>query len=134
MKKRNVLLNLVIGFVTIVSSCQSDLNDTILNVSSIKTQTNAVKKYVDEKVDNEQLKKAADIIATAVNSVQQTYVDDLKKNGDFTLEAQKKALEKAKNQALNLMNDKVTSAIQNNYGDIEKFVITTIEGIIGKQK
>ena len=43
MKKRNVLLNLVIGFVTIVSSCQSDLNDTILNVSSIKTQTNAVK-------------------------------------------------------------------------------------------
>jgi hypothetical protein len=32
------------------------------------------------------------------------------------------------------MNDKVTSAIQNNYGDIEKFVITTIEGIIGKQK
>lgn len=48
MKKRNVLLSLVIGFVTIVSSCQSDLNDTILNVSSIKTQTNAVKKYVDE--------------------------------------------------------------------------------------
>lgn len=101
---------------------------------AISVLTYFAKKYVDEKVDNEQLKKAADIIATAVNSVQQTYVNDLKKNGDFTLEAQKKALEKAKNQALNLMNDKVTSAIQNNYGDIEKFVITTIEGIIGKQK
>jgi hypothetical protein len=101
---------------------------------AISVLTYFAKKYVDEKVNNEQLKKAADIIATAVNSVQQTYVDDLKKNGDFTLEAQKKALEKAKNQALNLMNDKVTSAIQNNYGDIEKFVITTIEGIIGKQK
>lgn len=101
---------------------------------AISVLTYFTKKYVDEKIDNEQLKKAVDIITTAVNSVQQTYVDDLKKNGDFTLEAQKEALIKAKDEALNLMNEKVTSAIQNNYGDIESYIITTIEGIIGKQK
>ena len=39
MKKRNVLLNLVIGFVTIVSSCQSDLYpaesrlETLMNIN-----------------------------------------------------------------------------------------------------
>jgi hypothetical protein len=101
---------------------------------AISIVTYVIKKYVNEKIDNEQLKKAANVITAAVNSVQQTYVDDLKKNGDFTLEAQKEALNKAKEEALNLMNKKVTSAIQNNYGDIESYVITTIESIIGKQK
>lgn len=101
---------------------------------AISVLTYFIKKYIDEKIDNEQLKKAVDIITTAVNSVQQTYVDDLKKNGDFTFEAQEKALKKATNEALNLMNDKITDTIQNNYGDVEQYVIMVIESIIGKKK
>ena len=48
MKKKNVLLGIIIGLTTMIYSCQSDLNDTVQNVSSIETPINAVKKYVDE--------------------------------------------------------------------------------------
>ena len=48
MKKKNVLLGIIIGLTTMIYSCQSDLNDTVQNISSVETPTNAVKKYVDE--------------------------------------------------------------------------------------
>ena len=41
MKKKNVLLGIIIGLTTMIYSCQSDLNDTVQNVSSIETPINA---------------------------------------------------------------------------------------------
>lgn len=48
MKKKNVLLGVIIGLTTMIYSCQYDMKDTVQNISSVETPTNAVKKYVDE--------------------------------------------------------------------------------------
>lgn len=99
------------------------------------------KTYVEQLIDKnvkgetaEALKRGVDIITDSVNYVQQTYVDTLKKEDKFTLEAQEKALQDAKNRAIELMNSDITTAIENSYGDLDTYVTTIIESIIVKGK
>lgn len=82
----------------------------------------------------EALKRGLDIITDSVNYVQQTYVDSLKKEDKFTIEAQNEALEAAKNRAIELMNTDIQSAIENSYGNLDTYVTTMIESIIAKNK
>lgn len=80
------------------------------------------------------LKQGVNLIVDSVNYIQQTYVDVLKKEDKFTLEAQEEALQAAKNRAIELMNDDITTAIKSNYGNIDTYVITIIESIINSRK
>ena len=103
--------------------------------------TYILKRYVDAWIDKntqedtaKKLKAGVDIIVDSVNAVQQTYVDQLKKEDKFTKENQIAALAKAKNQAIQLMNTDIQNAIVNNYGNLNAFVETEIESIIRKNK
>lgn len=91
-----------------------------------------------EKVEQEQtanaLAQGFEIILAAVNCTQQTYVDELKKNNSFTLEAQKKALASAKEKALALMNNEIQDAIVSSYGNLDEYVSTIIENIVYQNK
>lgn len=78
----------------------------------------------------QQLTVATDIVANAVRSVFQTYVETLKKNGTFDKESQKVALIKAKNDALGQMSDEIKEYITKNYGNLETWIITQIESTI----
>ena len=97
------------------------------------------KKYVEELINKnvqgetaEALKRGLDIITDSVNYVQQTYVDNLKKEDKFSAEAQAEALEAAKNRAIELMNTDIQSAIESSYGNLDTYVTTIIESIIAK--
>ena len=99
------------------------------------------KTYVEQLIDKnvkgetaEALKRGADIITDSVNYVQQTYVDALKKEDKFTPEAQEKALQAAKDRAIELMNGDITIAIENSYGNLDTYVTTIIESIIAQNK
>lgn len=99
------------------------------------------KTYVEQLIDKnvkgetaEALKRGVDIITDSVNYVQQTYVDTLKKEDKFTPEAQEKALQAAKDRAIELMNGDIAMAIQNNYGNLDTYVTTIIESIIAQNK
>ena len=99
------------------------------------------KTYVEQLIDKnvkgetaEALKRGVDIITDSVNYVQQTYVDTLKKEDKFTLEAQEKALQAAKDRAIELMNGDITTAIENSYGNLDTYVTTIIESIIAQNK
>lgn len=48
MKTINFSWIIALFIITTICSCQSELDNTIQNVSTIQTETNAVKKYVDE--------------------------------------------------------------------------------------
>jgi hypothetical protein len=80
------------------------------------------------------LKKGADLILDSVNYVQQTYVDTLKEQDNFDSTAQKEALNKAKERAIELMNTDVKSAIEENYGNVDTYITTVIESLIYKNK
>ncbi len=80
------------------------------------------------------LKKATDIVLGAVRSVSQTYVESLKKSGDFGKDAQLTALSKAKEIALSQMGNDVKSFIESNYGDLAKWLTNQIEASINQLK
>ncbi|MDE5910774.1 MAG: hypothetical protein K2H24_00410, partial [Clostridia bacterium] len=73
---------------------------------------------------------AVDIITNAVKSTYQTYVEVLKDKDAFTADAQKEALNKAKEIALAQMTVEVKNYIANNFGDVEVWVSNTLESTI----
>ena len=96
-----------------------------------------LEELINKNVQNETadaLKKGLNIILDSVNYVQQTYVDNLKKEDKFTAEAQSKALQSAKQRAIELMNTDVQSAIEASYGKLDTYVTTVIESLIKKNK
>lgn len=96
-----------------------------------------LEELINKNVQNETadaLKKGLNIILDSVNYVQQTYVDNLKKEDKFTVEAQSKALQSAKQRAIELMNTDVQSAIEASYGNLDTYVTTVIESLIKKNK
>ena len=96
-----------------------------------------LEELINKNVQNETadaLKKGLNIILDSVNYVQQTYVDNLKKEDKFTAEAQSKALQSAKQRAIELMNTDVQSAIEASYGNLDTYVTTVIESLIKKIK
>lgn len=98
-----------------------------------KYLTVLIEKYTDGKTE-EDLKKGLDIILASVDYVQQTYVDDLKKNNSFTEEAHKQALNAAKEKAIKLMNEDISNAIEKNYGNVDEYVETIIEHLVSQNK
>lgn len=60
----------------------------------------------------------------------QTYVDALKKEGNFNKDVQLTALTKAKNIAISQMNDELKKFIKENYGNVDNWLITQIETTI----
>ena len=90
--------------------------------------------YLNSKIKDEKsrelLIQATDVVTNAVRAVFQTYVDSLKKSGNFGVEAQFEALNRAKDIALSQLSDEVKNYITTNYGDINNWLTTQIEATI----
>lgn len=92
---------------------------------------------IDDNVNDEleaTLEKGFQILMDSVNYVQQTYVDSLKQQDKFTVEAQKEAFELAKKRAIELMNQHTQDAITHIYGNLDTYIDTMIESIINQNK
>ena len=91
-------------------------------------------KFINSKIKNNELAKqlatATTIVTNAVRVVFQTYVDTLKKKGNFDKEAQAEALTRAKNIALSQITEDTKSNIEENYGDFNNWVTIQIEATI----
>ena len=91
-----------------------------------------------EKTDNEYAKLCIDIlndtITTAVVAVNQTYVDELKKDDAFTKEAQAQAFAKVYNTVMNSLTEQVKETLTNTIGDIESYVTNRIEETVVSTK
>lgn len=87
----------------------------------------------DEKVKG-YLDSAVTAISNAVVSVNQTYVDSLKKAGKFDEAAQREAKEKAIEVAKKLITENARDAIKEIYGDFDQYLDTTIEALVRENK
>lgn len=94
--------------------------------------------WVAEKVKGQKYKRTLETIETSIKSavlmVQQTFVDNLKKEGKFDSEAQAKALELAVKTATSQINDEMKKVIEELFGDIEEWLKTQIEAFIAYLK
>jgi len=86
-------------------------------LASAKARVIASGKYTD----------AVSAVFTAVEFVNQTFVDSLKESGCFDNEAQATALEKAKTAALDIMDASVRSWLEKSHDDIDAWLTAQIE-------
>lgn len=94
--------------------------------------------WLNTKIKNEKgqaiVQKATEIVLNAVRCVFQTYVDSLKKSGNFNADAQKIAFNLAKETALKQLGDDAKNYIIQNYGDLQEWLNTQIEASINLLK
>jgi hypothetical protein len=84
-----------------------------------------------QKTNNDTTKKYLDMlnntISSAVLATTQTYVDTLKKEGKFDLEAQKNAFQQTYNSVMKVLTDEAVKYITTSVGDLETYVTNKIE-------
>ena len=90
------------------------------------------------KTNNETLKYVIDelnqTVVTGVDYIQQTFVEQLKKDGKFDSEKQKEALDKAVNVIWNDLSDRTVNLLKDNSIEIEKIIVKYVESYIASKK
>jgi hypothetical protein len=90
------------------------------------------------KIENEKISTTLDSVVTmvldVVESVNQTFVDELKKKGEFTEESAKEAFNKSKETALKMLSKDAADIITMVYGDIDVYLDTLIEATVKQLK
>ena len=107
-------------------------------VPLIKKAGTALTDQIEEKTKSEKLaqgvQRAAEIVEQVVVAITQTYVDDLKKEGSFDADAQKQALQMAKEAAADLISSEVQQLIAENYNDFSDWLLSSIEAAVARSK
>lgn len=91
-------------------------------------------KLLNEKIKDKQfarwLSQIIEIITNAVKCTYQTYVEALKDENMFTKEAQEEALKRTLQSIKSQLSQESIKFIEDNFGDVEKWLIEKIESII----
>jgi cell pole-organizing protein PopZ len=76
----------------------------------------------------------AETIEACVLATNQTYVESLKKEGNFTAEAQQKAFTMTKNAVLNILSAEAKEVLTEAFGDLNTYVNKQIEASVNVNK
>ena len=90
------------------------------------------------KIENDNIQKYLNMlnntISQCVIATNQTYVEALKKEGKFDLEAQKIAFNKTKTSVLQLLNQEAKVYLTTAIGDLDSYINNTIEAAVNLNK
>jgi hypothetical protein len=99
---------------------------------------NKKNKDIDSNIETKTLVKYNNMITQTitdcVQSISQTYVDELKKTNSFTKEAQEEAFKRCYAQVLLLLSKDAKEYISTAFGDMETYLTNKIEAIVKEQK
>lgn len=95
---------------------------------------NAGAAYVKDVRIQRLLREVGNAVADAVAAMNQKYVDDLKKNGEFKEEQQKEILQRAISAALKSLSDDAQEYLKTTYGDTTAYLEIRIEAQINENK
>ena len=90
------------------------------------------------KIENDNLQKYLNMLMNTISqcviATNQTYVEALKKEGKFDLEAQKIAFEKTKTSILQLLSDEAKVYLTTVIGDLDSYIDNIIEAEVNLNK
>jgi len=113
---------------TIITACGVAIATRIIGFINKKIdEAQANTTLAKRTVFNKYLDIAQDLVGTAVMSVTQTYVDDLKAEGKFDGIAAKNAKQQAIDIVENLLSEEIRDAVSQAYGDVSEWIIQEIE-------
>ncbi|MEG1562171.1 MAG: hypothetical protein RR365_00760 [Bacteroides sp.] len=103
-------------------------------IAYLRTKKEELTNSMNNQVVASVLSEAGDAVLQAVEYVSQTYVDNLKTQGKFDVEAQKQAFEKAKEAALTILTEESLELLTSITGDVETWLTTKIEQTVREKK
>lgn len=125
----NILLYVIItgAGIVIINEVMDFIN---AKIDEIQTNTQ-ISKYdgLNRVIDQVQI-----VVTTVVQSVNQTFVDDLKKAKKFTKESATEAKNKALEMAKELITEETANAIEQIYGNIDIYLDSLIENTVKELK
>ena len=93
---------------------------------------------ITEKTDNALVDKytvmLADTISACVLATNQTYVEALKKQGNFDVEAQKEAFNMTLNAVMSILSDDAKDYLSEVFGDLNSYITSQIEASVNMNK
>ncbi len=99
---------------------------------------NAKSKEIVTISDNALLDKYVNMLAVTISScvltTNQTYVDALKKEGKFDLDAQKNAFDMTLNAVLDILSEEAKVYLSEAFGDLNTYITTQIEASVNLNK
>ena len=107
---------------------------TFYIVQFIKTKTEELNANNSNEVLSKYIEMLSNTICECVIATNQTYVDSLKKQGKFDVEAQKKAFEMTYNSVINILTDEAKVYLTSIYGDLTAYITNMIEAEVNKNK
>lgn len=107
---------------------------TVYIVKFIQKKTQELNSKNENELMNKYLTMLSDTIIDCVIATNQTYVESLKKQGRFDLEAQKVAFEMTYNAVINVLSSDAKTYLSNIYGDLDKYITNMIEAEVNKNK
>ena len=120
-----LLQAVIIAAVPIFAAWLKDGAKQVFEILKEKAESDKTKAYIEQ---------IGDAVKTAVSCTSQTYVDSLKKGGEFNKEEQKEALAKSLEAARNSLSPAIQSFILSVYGDLDEYLRRRIEAEVRAQK
>lgn len=120
-----LLQAVLIAAVPVIAAYTGKGITALARYASAKTANDLAQKYLED---------AANAVATAVSQTSQTYVDGLKKYGNFTRENQKVALDLAVDQAKKLLTAEAKDFLSTTYGNLHDYLASRAEAEVRRQK
>lgn len=122
---QTTLINILIAVLPIISAFIIRILNLKANQIKQSTKNDKIGKYID---------LAKEIVVKSVIAVNQTYVENLKQNNQFTQEKAKEAFDLAKNRIVSILTQDTKNAIILLYGDLNSFLDSQIEMTVSNIK
>jgi hypothetical protein len=107
---------------------------TVYAVKWINVQADKLKTETDNEILDKYLVMLAETVTKCVIATNQTYVETLKKEGKFDVEAQKVAFEKTYDAVMSIISIDMVEYLTEFVGDFETFLMQSIEAEVNANK
>lgn len=107
---------------------------TMFIVKFIQKKTEELNSKNENELMNKYLTMLSDTIVDCVIATNQTYVESLKKQGKFDLDAQKVAFEMTYNAVINVLSNEAKDYLASIYGDLSAYITNMIEAEVNRNK
>ena len=107
---------------------------TVYIVKFIQKKTEELNSKNENELMNKYLTMLSDTIVDCVIATNQTYVESLKKQGKFDLDAQKVAFEMTYNAVINVLSNEAKEYLTSIYGDLSAYITNMIEAEVNRNR
>ena len=119
----------------VITGCGIVVVKMILDFINAKIdELQATTKLTEHEKLNKVIDQAQSVITTIVQSINQTFVSDLKKSGEFTKESATQAKDMALQMANELITEEIIAAIEQIYGNADEYLDALVEQMVNELK